>query len=332
MNILSRLIFWFENRQGYLKLSRYRKVNTKFYSVLVYHGVENDQRKRIYRPKDISEKAIKNEIDFYLRQGYQICSYVDVKDEKLIPRSNLMLTFDGGHRNIAQTVRHLSRHYQIRPVIAICPGVIESKQPFWFEEIYARLMLTQHNDVHPACTHTHDPQAAYRQVMDFYLGDPALKSEDILSIIRGNTDDVSDAQVQSHPAVHGNLDWAELGSLLKENSCTIATQTMYHESVSHMSTDEFEDDVNQCKQLIQKNLGVECAHFIYPFGVYSNDWESMVLSKCALSFSYVVNDKINTDPQDNYHVTRITGKDFTKEPGDYRFHWHQRHAQLITLK
>ena len=332
MNILNRLLFWFENRQGYLKLSRYRNENTKFYSVLMYHGVENDEHKLKFRPYDLSVNAIKKEIDFFIRQGYQLCSYVDVDDEKLTPRSSLMLTFDDGHRNIAQTVNYLSSYYQIRPIIAICPGVVDAQTPFWFEEIYARLLLTKNKNIHPACGSTEDPHAAYGQIMDSYHSNNTLKSADMLSMIRRATDDVDNEQVNAHAAVHKNLDWNELGSLVDQNSCTIAAHTMYHDSVTHMNEDEFEADVNESKRLIQKYLNVDCEHFVYPFGHYSNDWESEVLSKCAISFSYIVDNKINTDPENNYLITRITGKDFTKEPGYYRYLWHQRHANLITLE
>ena len=332
MNFLSRLLFWFEDHQGYLKLGRYRTKNTKFYSALMYHGVENDQHKRNFRPYDLSEQAVLKEIKFYLRQGYQLCSYVDVGDENLMPHSSLMLTFDDGHRNIAKTVRYLSRHYQIRPIIAICPGVIDAQSTFWFEEIYARLVLSKHKNIHPACSNNSDAHTSYRQIMDFYLADCTLKSKDLLSTIRTATDDVSDQQVRSHDAVHTNFNWDELCSLVDQNSCAIAVHTMYHDSVSHMSKDEFEADINECKRLIQKNLNVDVKHFVYPFGYNKNDWETQVLSNCALDFSYVVEDKINTDTDTNYLVTRISGRDFSSQTGYYRFLWHQRHSQLITLR
>ena len=332
MNLLRRLRFWFENRQGYMKLSRYRTENREFYSVLMYHGVENDKRKRGFRPYDLSERAIKSEIDFYQKQGYQLCSYVDVADEKHAPNANLMLTFDDGHHNIAQTVSDLARHYQIRPVIAICPGVVDSQSPFWFEEIYARVCLSKQKDIHPSVSPDDDPYTIYRQIMDFYLADPSLKSNQLLATIRQATDDVDSEQVLAHPAVHRNLGWNELCSLVDQNLCTIAIHTLYHDSVSHMDADEFEADIDECKRLIQRNLSVDSSHFVYPFGRDAHDWESDVLSKFGITYSYVVDEKINSQPQDNYKIKRITGRDFTKEPGYYRYLWHQRHAELITLK
>ena len=332
MNILRRLRFWFENRQGYLKLSRYRTENAKFYSVLMYHGVENNKRKREFHPYDLSERAIKNEIEFFLNQGYQLCTYVDVEDVKHNPHANLILSFDDGHQNIAKTVRYLSRHYQIRPLIAICPGVVNSQMPYWFEEIYARLLLTKHNDIHPACSSTRDPSKAYRQVMDFYLADKTLKSKQLLALIRQATDDVNSEQIAAHPAVHKNLGWNELSSLVDQNLCTIAIHTLNHDSVSHMTADEFEKDINECRRLIQQNLSVDSTHFVYPFGSHSNEWESQVLSNAGINFSYIVDNKVNADPENNYRIMRIKGRDLIKEPGYYRYLWHQRHAELITLK
>lgn len=331
MDITGRIRFWFENRLGRLKLSRYQNQNSRFYSVLMYHGAENDEHKLTCRPYDLTVNAINREIDFFISQGYQMCSYIDMDVEKSTPGAGLMITFDDGHRNISQIVRHLSRYRQVRPIIAICPGVVYEQTPLWFEEIYARLLLTKNNNIHPACGTTVDPNAAYRQIMDYYLSRYTLKAADLLSMIRHSTDDVDSKQVKAHAAVHKNLDWNELGSLVDENSCTIAAHTMYHESVAHMNADEFEADINQCKELIRENLNIECAHFVYPFGDYLNDWESEVLKKCAVDFSYVVDNKLNIDPENNYRITRISGRDLSKEPGYYRYLWHQRHANLLTL-
>lgn len=332
MEILRRLIFWFENRQGYLKLNRYCSDNSSFYSVLMYHGVENNEQKQKLRLYDMSEKAIKKEINFYLSQGYKLHSCIDVDDNKNLPRSSLMLSFDDGYRNIAQTIRSLSRQYQVRPILAICPGVIEGENPYWYEEIQARLILSKHLNIHPACQNVDDSLVAYRQIMTYYFSDVSIKSKDLLSDIREATSDVDMDQISSHQAVHQTLTWDELCSLIDQNCCIIAAHTMHHESVTHMTRQEFEDDIDQSKRLIQKNLNVDCQHFVYPFGNYANDWETEVLSDSAMNFSYAVDNKINIDPKNNYRIKRITGKDLSKELGYYRYLWHQRHAQLITLK
>ena len=166
--------------------------------------------------------------------------------------------------------------------------------------------------------------------MDFYLADPAQKSGQLLESVRQATKDVDIEQVFSHPSVHRHLGWNDLRSLVNQDSCTIAIHTLYHDSITHMDAEEFESDINQCLRLIQRNLGIDSSHFIYPFGQYGNQWESEVLSKCGLNFSYIVDEKINTQLENNYRINRITGRDFTKEPGYYRYLWRQRHGVLAS--
>lgn len=294
----------------------------------MYHGVENDPVKLQYRPYDLSEAAINREIDFFIEQGYSLCSYVDVDAGNLLPSASLMLTFDDGHQNIAATVSALSSRYRIRPVIAICPGVVDAQTPFWFEEIYARLQLSARKHVHPAAGTDVDLRSAYRLIMESYLSDNTLESKVLLSTIRRATDDVDSKQVFSHAAVHKNLNWDELSALVQQDACTIAIHTMFHDSVTHMKASEFEADIHECKRLIRKHLDLECTHFVYPFGSFAGDWESEVLAKCGIRFSYVVGEKINTNPKTNCQVKRITGRDIAREPGYYRYLWHQRHARL----
>lgn len=314
-----------------MKLSRYGALGSDIFAVLMYHGVENNHQKRRYRPHDLNGASISKEIEFFHKQGYRLCRSSASRDEAGSLGAGLMITFDDGHLNIAQTVCELADRYRIRPVIAVCPGVIESQMPFWFEEIYARLALTRHNIPHPVSGMSDDPYAVYRLMMDRYLADPAQSSGQLLESVRQSTKDVDDEQVMAHPAVHRHLGWKELDELLKRDACVIAIHTLYHDCVTHMNEQEFEADIQQCQRLIERNLGIRSSRFVYPFGHYASDWESVVLAKCGITASFIVDEKINNKAQGNYRIRRITGSDLTRAPGYYRYLWHRRHNELAGL-
>ena len=326
MSTIRRLLFWFENRLGQFKLSKFQSPKQRFYCVLMYHGVEDDADKLSYRPLDMTRQSIINEIDFHLSQGYQACSQIDNSNSKTTAGPGLLVTFDDGNRNIADTIVELSERYQIQPLIAICPGVVENQCAFWFEEIFARLLLTNKQIEHPGITDRYTPANAFKQLMDYYFADKTLGSKELLMQIRDASSDVDEQQITGHPAVHQNLSWDELRDLVRHNRCIIAAHTMYHDSILHMNASELSNDLEACRQLIKLNLGVDCNQFVYPFGDSASAQENQWLKQAGFDYSYIVDEKINFDLDSNYRLCRTTGRNIGQAPGYYKYLWQQRHS------
>ncbi len=286
----------------------------------MYHGVENDSDKAKFRPLDLSENSIMSEIEFYIRQGYQLRTHIDSSCPGLV------VTFDDGNRNIKDLVIKISNQFNVRPIIAICPGVIEQQQPFWFEEVYARLLLSQNYRKYPICSDCDTGETAMQRIMQKYFSEHAIQSDDLLAEIRMVTADVSVEQLTQHPAVHNNLNWDELAELVANDRCLIAVHTLFHDAVTHMNSTQFTNDLAQCSSLIKANLGVDCEHFIYPFGDKGEDWEADILSKFGYKYIYLMDERINSNKNAQGRISRITGRDMNKALGYYQYLWKQRHS------
>jgi len=275
------------------------------------------------RRQDISSEDCFEEISFFLRQGYEAIAPGQWQTSTS-DKAKLLVTFDDGNRNTLDFICHLASR-QIPVLLAVNPGVVESGEPFWFEEIFARLELSRQWQLEAAKGTNSMLINPTSFLIEKYFS-PKAKSIDILAEVRAKTSDVTRQQVLDSGCVHKNMDWKDLGELLETGFCTLAAHGLSHDAATHMSADEFEQDAIRCRTMIKSKLGFDCVDYVYPFG--SADTMSVAteaaLMRVGYQRTYTTLHKLNR-VTDKTALGRFTGIGLGVSPRYYESLWMERH-------
>lgn len=73
----------------------------------------------------------------------------------------------------------------------------------------------------------------------------------------------------------GRLTWEQLKEM-KANGVTVGNHTMTHRQTPYLSAEEQRHEVFETQRLLAENLGIENRYFCYPYGLYSQELESIL--------------------------------------------------------
>jgi peptidoglycan/xylan/chitin deacetylase (PgdA/CDA1 family) len=171
----------------------------------------------------------------YLRARYSLVDVARVAaatgsgDWRQLPKKALLVTFDDGHAGNVELAPVLERH-GVRPVVYVCPGVIEGDGRFWFK--------TPALDPEPLKLMTTSARTAVVAAVD--AGDAgrrdALEPDELRALTRV-------ADVGSH--------------------------TLTHPILPLCADDEAEREIVVSRTRVAQLTGLPCLHFSYPNGDYS---------------------------------------------------------------
>ncbi len=247
-------------------------------TILMYHGVGESK----WRPFDIPERALLNEICFYQAQGYKIVASKSISNFST-SGPLLAVTFDDGNRNTLPLLKHLVK-LKIPFTIAICPAIIDGSGIFWFEELLARIKVLNNGDLQKSYTEFERCKGEYFN--------KSTHRDDLLDQYRSKTQSFSETELRNSPAVHENLTWAELRELVDTGYCSIASHTLYHDAITVLEPKELEQDLKSCNKRIEQELNTKCDEFVCPFGGYDEN-SLQIVKELGYKCTYLANNKIN---------------------------------------
>ena len=310
-------------------LGQYRASNMlerpeEYLAILMYHGIEERPEIRALRRQDIGSDSCIAEVRFFKRQGYRPVrpgEWQKTGGEG----AKLLVTFDDAHLNTFDLLQRLSLEESVPVLVAVCPEVVESGEPFWWEEVSARLALSRMWQKWGS-TSGKGLDHSYDSFLMAHYFTPRRRSGEVLEQVRRLTRDVSPEQVTESAHVHSNMTWCHLAELAATGLCTFAAHSLAHEAATHMSLDEFERDASQCRETIEAKLGIECRDYVYPFGssnLFSEGTEA-ILRAVGYTRSYTTEHRINY-VHEWMGLGRFTGTGLDVSARYYEYLWRRRH-------
>lgn len=298
-----------------------------YLAVLMYHGLEDDATKLAHRPLDVTPKQCQEEIEFYIRQGYQIISPAQLATAEQ-GVSYLIVSFDDGHSNIATHLQRWMAEKQWPFMLSLCPEIIRSQLPFWWEEAAARFDLasegfsTQHKlTIEIGGTQEYDFDEFVRAAL-------ASTNEQRLMMmehLREQTSAIAQADIESHPAVHKNLNLEQVKQLAAEPLVTIAAHSMTHEVALSMSDVELRDNAQRCRDFFKSEVNCDVQDYVYPNGLFSAQTDSLLL-ELGFERLYSIGANIPSEVIARGNISRVRGYGYGAESLRYFAHqWQQRH-------
>jgi len=315
MKLLGKPYLSFNSWRGKYKLKNILPDSSKtIRSALMYHGIGDNE----WQPLDVSKKAFFEEINFYQQQGYVIQPSLKFSADDLETPS-LAITFDDGNRNIFPVLKQLIKQ-KIPFLIAICPGVIDNNNIYWFEELLARIQILNNDDLNSSMKELELCKSKYFNRI--------VSRQQLLDEYRAKTKEIDSPDLTASQAVHENLSWSELKEIVDSGYCEIASHTLYHDAITTLTTEEFKLDLNACQKRIEQELNLKCEQFVCPFGDYSMSYQK-ILDDCGYKQIFLSNNKINIGNSDNGKIIdRLKGVGLGNFSLRYfEFLWLQNHRE-----
>ena len=217
----------------------------------------------------------------YLRRHYRILHLEEALEElyslskqenaKRDRRTSLVLTFDDGYHDNYTHGFALARELQVPITIFLIPGYIESGEYFWWLEGKRLVQRAQVNEVTiDGCTYhlvAKKEQKALAQTLDGRLryASSVAEREALLATFR------EALAVPSHVLVEEErtrpLTWAEVHKMAESGWVSFGAHTMHHPILAYLKDpQEVQHEVEQCRDLLEQQLGHPVRTFAYPVG------------------------------------------------------------------
>ena len=276
----------------------------------------------------------------YLRRHYRILHLEEALEERYAPskqenakrdrRTSLVLTFDDGYHDNYTHGFALARELQVPITIFLIPGYIESGEYFWWLEGKRLVQRAQVNEVTiDGCTYhlvAKKEQKALAQTLDGRLryASSVAEREALLATFR------EALAVPSHVLVEEErtrpLTWAEVHKMAESGWVSFGAHTMHHPILAYLKDpQEVQHEVEQCRDLLEQQLGHPVRTFAYPVGKPEHIGDAGVRVVKAAGYEWAVTtiEETNTPRSDPHLLGRY--------PGIINQHWLVMASELVGL-
>ncbi len=239
-----------------------KTVKNRQVKVLCFHSI-SDEYNPAYPsiPVNVFDKLVK-----YLISKYQI---VGVDELEMTARTKVILTFDDGYEDFYIHVYPLIKKYQIKVVLGIIPGLIDSGDIPWTQKL--------NNCI----------ESAYTKNKIFEIAELGLskiiKKRNIqkiaaatylkLSVMnRTVIEKIIKRLVEIHqPRSNHLLNWAQIKEMQASGLIEIACHSMTHNNLCLMkSDDDLTFEIVESREIIEKKTGFKTRIFVAPNGFYND--------------------------------------------------------------
>lgn len=225
----------------------------------------------------------------YIAQHYTIIDLDTVADclreRRSFPERAVVFTFDDGYRDNFDAYLTLKR-YGATGTFYIAAGCIGNAATLWLYEVIHRLSTTgaetltiasggrtlridQRPDI--------DRWPGISRLVAFIKGNTLAARDETMAQLRQQTADVTDTETVGAKVM---LDWQHVTEM-SDNGMTIGGHTMTHLNLPNALPADAEQEIRECKRLIEEKTGRPCHHFSYPNGgdysYYTDQIKQMVI-------------------------------------------------------
>ncbi|MDR2644288.1 MAG: polysaccharide deacetylase family protein [Planctomycetaceae bacterium] len=300
---------------GLNSLARY--LTRKCLLGLCYHSVVSDNS-----PQDDARTRIAVTVSQFneqlqeLRRHWNPVSLRQIRDaieEKVpLPVCAVHVSFDDGYQNNLTLAAPLLARYEIPATIFVTTNLINShNQMIWAIELHERLVVLPDSSIviggqtyqlSPCETPQRTRQAL--NIVNQVKSMPVEEREFLLQYLRNRVE--VDLVPFWKRELYEFLNWDEL-RLLQKQGIEIGSHTLSHPILSNLDAAALESEIRGSKECIERELGVECNVFAYPFGA-SNDFSDQVIDvvrRVGFNLAFTLQERRNAAKLDAMRIHRI---------------------------
>ena len=196
----------------------------------------------------------------------------------------IMLTTDDGHISFYNNAFPLLKKYSVSSILFIVPSLIETDQPFWWDEVYYYLGF----------------KAGSEQIK-ILKSIPNLERVDYLENLRKNSDKPLLKQTQ--------LTVAQLQEM-QNNGVVIGNHSFTHPMFDQCSETEIRTELQQSKAFFKKNQLNGYSLFAYPNGNFNALAEKILIEE-GITQAFLFDHKINKGNINPLRISRLSVNDYT---------------------
>ena len=205
-----------------------------------------------------------------------------VAEKKALPNKAVALTFDDGYRDNYEVAYPLLKRYGVPASFFVCPGLIDSHQGFWWDEIYALVEKTRATELNVEKLMQVSGMPPYSQdgVLSLLTGQLKILAGEIL-VTQGKrmSPQVLTVYLERLKEVLGNslasnvreqtlMGWGEIREMHRDGM-EIGSHTMTHPMLTQVSESVMRTELSDARARLAEVLGTAPEGFVYPSGAFS---------------------------------------------------------------
>ena len=242
--------------------------------IFTLHHIEPGTRANKFSPNrilSVTPEFLEQTIRQILDQGYDIVTLDQVRQrliEKNFEKKFVCFTFDDGYLDNYHNAFPIFKKYNVPFTIYVTTGLCTGKAVLWWqhlEETIARENeITMKVDKEIFNFKTRTTGEKYQAFSAIYWALRQAPHTIQQTAIQGLID-----QYHLSPSAACRdtaLDWKTLKELSESSLVTIGAHTVNHYALSKLSAEEAADEAEQSRQILAQHLGIEPAHFTFPYG------------------------------------------------------------------
>jgi len=310
-------------RSGFMSLCR-RLQSQGAVSILRYHAIVSPEHNFYASPsiclrEDLFEAQVR-----FLSQHYNVIDLDQVADalenKRPFPERAIVLTFDDGYQD-NYPAHQILKQYGVTGTFYIAAGCVGEGEPLWlFEVIYLiqktkktvfSLEVDGQSQTFSLKTAAEKLNAA-RKITALIKSNNLAVREAIRKTMRSTLHDVADLDEKSKKVM---LSWDQVREM-HANGMTIASHTMTHINLPNANPEDAQNEIIDCKSLLEQQLGALVNHFSYPNGGnydYYNDRIKKMVIDANYRTSTTSNNGIVRPNADSFELRRIRVTDHLAE-------------------
>lgn len=256
-----------------IKRKIYKLFHPAVGEILMLHRVVEDRSLlAANRQMEVTPEFLEKTILNYRAKGYQFVSldevYEIIKSKKTQNKKFVCFTFDDGYKDNYELAYPIFKKYNCPFAIYVTTNFPDRKAAIWWYVLEAILkendtLLLGDGTKLPALT-TDEKNKAFNYVRSSVFN---AKDEDMEELVRQLM--CNYAFSFSELAEQLALSWEQIAVIANDPICTIGSHAISHTSLTNLSTEELEQELNDSKANIEKYICKPVFHFAYPYGIYN---------------------------------------------------------------
>ncbi len=212
-----------------------------------------------------------------------------VAEKKALPDKAVALTFDDGYRDNYEVAYPLLKRYGVPASFFVCPGLIDSHQGFWWDEIYALVEKTRATelDVEKLIQDLGLPPGRQDGVLSLLTGQQKISageslvaqgkrmSPHMLTIFLERLNEAFGVHGDSDLREHILMNWDEIREM-HHDGMEIGSHTMTHPMLTQVSESVMRVELSDARVRLSEVLGAAPEGFVYPSGAFSSTARNIV--------------------------------------------------------
>ncbi len=254
---------------GFSLLARSLQCNSP--SILTFHGLREDDDASLLDINPHTKKSVFTKICQHLSQHYQVLSLAQIVDHQKngipLPKCSVAITFDDGYESNLQLAFPILRQYSLPATIFLTTGFIDRTERLWFHHLEHALLSTRNISIkHAEASLPLDSTSARAHALSILAG--ALKSlpqENLTSALEEIVKQLNSAPSALPPALQP-LSWNQVREMRDSGLIDFGAHTHRHLILGRCTADTARFEINQSRDRIHSELGVQPTLFAYPNG------------------------------------------------------------------